>query len=269
MFNGALLVGAALTVAAAARGPAPHRSRLRTVGRGVAVVGVIACLVAWAVPLWMTLLGGGLAVLALTAAPSERKPLAVLAGAQLLGLVVPVGGAAPRSAGVTSGATTRRPAMSQSYWRRRRPSSGSWCSTGVALVGWRRRRRWRRAWPSPSGTERREWDSNPRWARPTHALQACRFVRSRIPPGGAVQATRYPRGRIGPSFHAAAGSCATTPREPSQGREAAALSGSSRVPQAAWPSRRAAGRSGSNPTCGARCRFFAELTPQVRGTPRR
>jgi hypothetical protein len=35
----------------------------------------------------------------------------------------------------------------------------------------------------PSGTcGRREWDSNPRWAGPTHAFQACRFGRSRIPP---------------------------------------------------------------------------------------
>ena len=31
-------------------------------------------------------------------------------------------------------------------------------------------------------TQRREWDSNPRWAGPTHAFQACRFGRSRIPP---------------------------------------------------------------------------------------
>jgi hypothetical protein len=37
----------------------------------------------------------------------------------------------------------------------------------------------------PSGTTgRREWDSNPRWAGPTHAFQACRFGRSRIPPRG-------------------------------------------------------------------------------------
>jgi hypothetical protein len=32
------------------------------------------------------------------------------------------------------------------------------------------------------GVVRREWDSNPRWAGPTHAFQACRFGRSRIPP---------------------------------------------------------------------------------------
>ena len=72
---------------------------------------------------------------------------------------------------------------------------------------------------------------------PTHALQACRFGRSRIPPGSG-QGILAPV----PPFHAAAGSCATAPREPSQGREAAALSGSSRVPQIAWPLRRTAGR---------------------------
>jgi hypothetical protein len=45
----------------------------------------------------------------------------------------------------------------------------------------------------PSGTTgRREWDSNPRWAGPTHAFQACRFGRSRIPPWvGARGSTRY------------------------------------------------------------------------------
>src|SRR5438067_10370191 len=59
----------------------------------------------------------------------------------------------------------------------------------------------------------------------THALQACRFGRSRIPP----EVTLPSRSR--PPFCVAAGSCATGTREPSQGRKAAALSGPSRVPQ--------------------------------------
>ena len=59
----------------------------------------------------------------------------------------------------------------------------------------------------------------------THALQACRFGRSRIPPGVTVPSS------FAPPFGAVAGSCATGTREPSQGRKAAALSGPSRVPQ--------------------------------------
>jgi len=42
---------------------------------------------------------------------------------------------------------------------------------------------------------------------------------------------------------AAAGSCATSSRESSQGRKAAALSGSGRVPQSTWPSHRPPGES--------------------------
>src|SRR5207253_6758208 len=60
---------------------------------------------------------------------------------------------------------------------------------------------------------------------PTHALQACRFGRSRIPPGVTVPSV------FRPPLGAVAGSCATGTREPSQGRKAAALSGPSRVPQ--------------------------------------
>ena len=39
-----------------------------------------------------------------------------------------------------------------------------------------------------------------------------------------------------PLWGVTVGSCATGAREPSQGREAAALSGACRVPQIAWPS---------------------------------
>src|SRR5215203_3309713 len=64
---------------------------------------------------------------------------------------------------------------------------------------------------------------------PTHAFQACRFGRSRIPPGAAhAILCRRPWSQV------ATGSCATATREPSQGREAAALSGACGVPQIAW-----------------------------------
>ncbi len=65
---------------------------------------------------------------------------------------------------------------------------------------------------------------------PTHDFQSCRFGRSRTPPS---RAKRYRVHSVAPAG-AAAGFCATGPREPSQGRKAAALSGSSRVPQATW-----------------------------------
>ncbi len=116
----------------------------------------------------------------------------------------------------------------------------------------------------------------------THDFQSCRFGRSRTPPGARRQAPAPPgaehrgcrrscarvagpvgrpvtlsfRGtaavrslpedrRCGPAVapaSAAAGFCATRHREPSQGRKAAALSGSPRVPQATWPLRPRAGR---------------------------
>jgi hypothetical protein len=41
-------------------------------------------------------------------------------------------------------------------------------------------------------------------------------------------------------LHVAVGSRATTTREPGQGRKAAALSGTSRVPRVAWPPREGA-----------------------------
>src|SRR3954451_23152900 len=65
---------------------------------------------------------------------------------------------------------------------------------------------------------------------PTHAFQACRFGRSRTPPGsrsGYKPDTMVDDAAVGP--------CATTPGEPSQGRKAAALSRARRVPQIVWP----------------------------------
>ena len=73
---------------------------------------------------------------------------------------------------------------------------------------------------------------------PTHAFQACRFGRSRTPPGD--QPT-WPDGipvRQGivppdPLPRVAVGSCAIGTRESSQGRKAAALNGTTDVPQVA------------------------------------
>src|SRR5207302_160765 len=73
----------------------------------------------------------------------------------------------------------------------------------------------------------------------THALQACRFGRSRIPPGVTVPSV------FRPPLGAVAGSCATGTREPSQGRKAAALSGPFRVPQSSLA---------AAPNGGPRCR---------------
>ena len=110
---------------------------------------------------------------------------------------------------------------------------------------------------------------------PTHALQACRFVRSRIPPeprvrladtlgprpgrrthptrGWSVAATRANLAAASrPPGEVATGSCATAVREPGQGREAAAFSGACRVPQITWsPPQPAGGSAPSGPRCDA------------------
>jgi hypothetical protein len=77
---------------------------------------------------------------------------------------------------------------------------------------------------------------NPRWIAP-HTL-------SRRADSAALAPLPEPRGypdHRSPSFHAAVGSCATYPREPSQGREAAALSGPIRVPQSSLAAASSAG----------------------------
>jgi hypothetical protein len=108
---------------------------------------------------------------------------------------------------------------------------------------------------------------------PTHAFQACRFGRSRIPPRMPCRWSRLVGGRgtrdwtgyrvARPWPQVAAGSCATAAREPSQGREAAALSGSCGVPQTAWP---------PPGVTGIVCRGSARADTHVgrgRGPPRR
>ena len=82
-----LIVGAMLAVMAAARlSKQGGRRRLRMAGLIVSAVGVVATLVAWALPLWMTVLGVGFAMVALASAPRERRVVALLAAGQLIGM---------------------------------------------------------------------------------------------------------------------------------------------------------------------------------------
>ena len=82
-----LMVGATLSVVAAAwLTQQSGRRRLRMAGLIVSGVGVAATLVAWALPLWMTVLGVGFAMVALASAPRERRVVALLAAGQLIGM---------------------------------------------------------------------------------------------------------------------------------------------------------------------------------------
>jgi MFS family permease len=88
LFTVTLLVGAVLAVVAAAwLSRQGGRRRLRTAGLIVSGVGVAATIVAWALPLWMTVLGIGFAMIAVASGPRERRAVAVLAAGQLVGLV--------------------------------------------------------------------------------------------------------------------------------------------------------------------------------------
>src|SRR5277367_5152045 len=64
----------------------------------------------------------------------------------------------------------------------------------------------------------------------THDFQSCRFGRSRTPPWSNETLLCLTRS----TASAVAGFCATEPREPGQGRKAAALSGKLWVPQGTW-----------------------------------
>jgi hypothetical protein len=87
IFASALFLGAALTVAAVwIVSRREERSRTRVIGLGVCVVGVLSTLVAWALPLWMTLLAVGYAVVGVSGLRPWRRSVAFLAGAQLLGM---------------------------------------------------------------------------------------------------------------------------------------------------------------------------------------
>lgn len=82
-----LIVGAVLSVMAAARlSRQGERRRLRTAGLIVSAVGVVATIVAWALPLWMTVLGVGLAMVAFASGPRQRRVIGLLAAGQLIGL---------------------------------------------------------------------------------------------------------------------------------------------------------------------------------------
>ena len=84
-----LLVGTVLgiVVVASATRDSDH-PRLRKVGLIVSGVAAAASIMAWALPLWMTLLGVGFAMIAKASAPQQRRPLALLAAGQLIGLAV-------------------------------------------------------------------------------------------------------------------------------------------------------------------------------------
>lgn len=85
----ALMAGAALTIlllTSLTRSSA--RPWLRGVGLGVSVLGGVLSFVAWALPLWMTVLGVGFAILAVASEPPARRLVAVLAVGQLAGVAL-------------------------------------------------------------------------------------------------------------------------------------------------------------------------------------
>ena len=89
----ALLVGAVVAVLLAAQltgGTA--RPRLRAAGLAVCGLGCLGSIVAWALPLWMTLLAAGFGLLAAACTPPVRRGLALMAAGQLVGLAVLYGG---------------------------------------------------------------------------------------------------------------------------------------------------------------------------------
>jgi len=90
VFTLALLVGVALSVTVATLATRQSdRPRLRMVGLVVGSLGGVASLVAaWALPLWMTVLGVGFAMVAVASGPRQRRPLTLLAAGQLVGIAV-------------------------------------------------------------------------------------------------------------------------------------------------------------------------------------
>jgi hypothetical protein len=91
LFAITLLLAAVFTFAAAescTRGT--EHSTLRWCGLGVGVIAVASTLVAWAGPLWMTMLAISFAVLAVAAPPDMRAGLATVAAGQAAGIVVTV-----------------------------------------------------------------------------------------------------------------------------------------------------------------------------------
>ncbi len=90
LFSVALVLGAGLSLAAVALvSTGSRRPRLRIAGL---VAGGLGCalglIAAWALPVWMTLLGVGFAIMAVASDPARRRALALLAGGQVLGIAV-------------------------------------------------------------------------------------------------------------------------------------------------------------------------------------
>jgi hypothetical protein len=95
VFSLALLVGAGTSVAVAAGVTRQSvRPRLRMVGLVVGSVGGVASIVAWALPLWMTVLGVGFAMVTVATAAGKRRAVALLAASQLVGLAAMFAGIA-------------------------------------------------------------------------------------------------------------------------------------------------------------------------------
>jgi hypothetical protein len=93
LFSVALLLAAVLTVAAAESCTrATERAALRWCGLGIGVLAVASTLVAWASPLWMTLLAISLAVLAAAAPSGLRAGLVTVSAGHVAGIVVTVAG---------------------------------------------------------------------------------------------------------------------------------------------------------------------------------
>ena len=94
LFTAALLVGAGSTlIIAAVVSRQGDRPRLRMAGLVVSGLGcAVAVVGAWALPVWMTLLGAGFAIVGVAAGSTRGRLLAVLAAAQLTSIVVLIGG---------------------------------------------------------------------------------------------------------------------------------------------------------------------------------
>ncbi|HEX7276152.1 MAG TPA: hypothetical protein VF244_02150 [Acidimicrobiales bacterium] len=96
VFSTALLLAAVASVAVAVQatsgGGGGGRPRLRIGGLAVCGLGCLACVVAWALPLWMGLLGIGFALLAVASSSRPRRALTILAIGQLGAIAVLIAG---------------------------------------------------------------------------------------------------------------------------------------------------------------------------------
>ena len=94
LFTAALLLGAVSTVLiVAAVSRQGNRPRLRMAGLVVSGLGcAVAAVGAWALPVWMTLLGAGFALVGVAAGSARGRLLAVLATGQLVAIAVLIAG---------------------------------------------------------------------------------------------------------------------------------------------------------------------------------